>query len=151
MEKVKTCSKCKLDKPLEYFHKRLKSKDGRRCSCKYCRNEKYNYRRSVKGKIVSVYSDMKRRVTGMTNDPNYIGLPICTKDEFYYFSLSCPMYAKLFKEWEESGWQNEIKPYIDRIKPINGYVLDNIRWITFLDNVSKNVNDEDYIINGLPF
>ncbi len=33
---MKTCARCKLQKPLEDFHKAKRPKDGRRCYCKEC-------------------------------------------------------------------------------------------------------------------
>ena len=45
---TKTCCKCKLDKPLEDFHRSSKARDGRQNRCKPCRKgvdaEKYKSR-----------------------------------------------------------------------------------------------------------
>ncbi len=50
---MKTCTSCKVEKPLEDFYKRSSSKDGRQSSCKICRKAvdaesyiKYDHRRS---------------------------------------------------------------------------------------------------------
>lgn len=45
----KLCSKCKLPKEPEEFHKKSKNTDGLRRICKYCMR-KYNHNRYVKQK-----------------------------------------------------------------------------------------------------
>lgn len=40
-EIMKTCSKCKIEKPLESFHRQKDSKDGRSTICKECKKS-YN-------------------------------------------------------------------------------------------------------------
>ena len=38
---MKTCSKCKQEKPLDQFHRHRKEKDGRRSQCKVCRKARH--------------------------------------------------------------------------------------------------------------
>lgn len=48
---MKTCSKCKIEKPFEDFHKRKSSKDGLYSWCRNCtRITKNAYRKTAKGK-----------------------------------------------------------------------------------------------------
>jgi Zn finger protein HypA/HybF involved in hydrogenase expression len=41
MEELKRCSKCKISKPLNEFHKRKNSKDGHDHYCKECSNARH--------------------------------------------------------------------------------------------------------------
>ena len=103
-------------------------------------DKKYN--RTFKVKMVVVYADMKRRVNGNTRAPElYLGLPICTKEEFYEFTENDPIYIKLHEKWKESDYDYFYKPSIDRIIPEKGYVLSNIRWITEQDNKKRHKAD----------
>ena len=50
---MKICNKCKVEKPLEGFHKRIISRDGYTSKCKLCRcEEQRSYRRTPKGREV---------------------------------------------------------------------------------------------------
>lgn len=45
---MKTCSRCKEDKPLDEFHKSSRMKDGLQSSCKSCMAEAYTRSRKAK-------------------------------------------------------------------------------------------------------
>lgn len=45
---MKTCSRCKQDKPLDHFHKSSRMKDGVQSSCKSCMAESYTRSRKAK-------------------------------------------------------------------------------------------------------
>ena len=55
---MKTCSRCKQDKPLDEFHKSSRMKDGLQSSCKSCMAESYNRSRKQKQ---SHYQDVARQ------------------------------------------------------------------------------------------
>lgn len=149
MEKKK-CSVCEKEKLLIHFY------SGRKV-CKPCYKSKVkDYVRTREGKIKIIYKDMRQRILGNTGRTasNYIGLPICTKQEFYDFSLNDPIYNALFDKWEKSNWDDDYKPSLDRKIPSKGYVLSNIRWVCYKDNISRNINPEKYELNedgDLPF
>lgn len=44
---MKTCSRCKVEKPLEDFHRRARAKDGRETYCKDCRQSVNKEARAV--------------------------------------------------------------------------------------------------------
>jgi len=45
---MKTCSRCKTDKPLHHFHRSSRMKDGLQSSCKSCMAESYTRSRKAK-------------------------------------------------------------------------------------------------------
>lgn len=148
MEK-KVCKLCNIEKIITDFYK------GRN-QCKSCYKGKIkDYIRTKKGKVIIIYKDMKARVLGQTGRNDlYLGLPICDKEEFYEFSFNDPIFNALFDKWEQSNWDDDYKPSIDREIPSKGYVLSNIRWVCYRDNISRNIDSSKYELddNGdLPF
>ena len=53
---------------------------------------------------------------------------------------SDPEFIRLFKEWEESGYEYKLTPSIDRIDNSRGYDLDNIQFLTLSENSKKWIN-----------
>lgn len=147
---TKTCNVCGKDKLLKHFYPKRKT-------CKPCYKAKIRgYVHTKKGKVTIIYKDMKARVLGKTGRTStlYFGLPICKKEEFYEFSLNDPIFNALFDKWKESGWNDDYKPSIDREIPEKGYVLSNIRWVSYKDNISRNIDPEKYELTDdgdLPF
>jgi len=148
MEK-KICNVCGKDKFIIHFY------SGRK-TCKPCYKDKVrDYVHTKKGKVTIIYKDMKARVLGQTGRSDlYLGLDICSKDEFYEFSLNDPIFNALFDKWKKTNWDDEYKPSIDRIVPKDGYVLSNIRWVNYKDNISRNIDPSKYELTddgNLPF
>ena len=82
-------------------------------------------RRSVEGR-----STIKRKCTGRD---------ICTQQEFLnWCEETRPIFMKMHKEWEESGFKRKFIPSIDRIDNDGGYALDNIQWLTLSENSAKD-------------
>lgn len=148
MEKKK-CNVCNKDKLLIHFYPKRKT-------CKPCYKGKVrDYVHTKKGKVIIIYKDMKARILGQTGRSDlYLGLPICNKEDFYSFSLNDPIFNALFDKWKETGWNEDYKPSIDRKTPKDGYVLSNIRWVNYKDNISRNIDPDKYELNddgSLPF
>jgi hypothetical protein len=146
---TKKCNVCGKEKFLTHFYTNRKT-------CKPCYKDKVrDYVHTKKGKVTIIYKDMKARVLGQTGRSDlYLGLPICKKQEFYDFSLNDPIFNALFDKWKETGWDEEYKPSIDRKVPKEGYVLSNIRWVNYKDNISRNIDPDKYELNddgSLPF
>jgi hypothetical protein len=52
---MKKCSKCKVERKLEYFTKDSKHADGKKSKCKFCHAE-YDKERQRKKKLDNIYS-----------------------------------------------------------------------------------------------
>ena len=69
---------------------------------------------------------------------NYKGLPICSKEEFIEVAKNSQKLKELFDRWVESGNRLHIKPSVDRIDNAKGYTLDNIQFMTWMENTLKS-------------
>ena len=158
---MKKCIKCGVAKPLNNFHKGNNYKDGHRSDCKDC-SSKYHQLLYLKNKnrlqkyfkqrrylhrkhfiffIRRMFSHMQSRVRGhgKKNAPYgyYTNLPICDRNEFYRFAFRNWQLKYLYHSWVLSGYKLSLTPTPDRIVEDNGYVLDNIQFLSFSDNSKK--------------
>jgi hypothetical protein len=102
--------------------------------------------RTLPGKLSNTYTQMLMRVRGKNGarSVSYEGLPICTKQEFYEWSLKDSEFLRLYKEWRDANYPLAISPSIDRINPNFGYELWNMQWITQAENSRKGVIQHYY-------
>ena len=117
------------------------SKCGRRRAknkpCKHCnRNNKLNYKRTLKGIIRVRYSDMVRRI----DKKGWIPFDK-TSEEFYQAFKDDFRLHMIYDIWSQddkfSKWD---APSIDRIDASKPYSMDNIQWLRWEDNWLKGVN-----------
>jgi len=94
--------------------------------------------KTKQGYLSKTYATMKKRVTSI-NEPNYYGIDLLPKFDFYEFSKLDSSFIRLFNEYEKNGFKPRTGPSIDRIDPNMGYTLSNIRWITHSEN-SRNAS-----------
>lgn len=85
------------------------------------------------------WGEIKRRSTQKVPNREYIcfGQEFCTKEEFIERFLTDPKFLKLYKEWQESGFKRGLAPSIDRIDGNLGYCINNIHFITNIENAQK--------------
>jgi len=57
-------------------------------------------------------------------------IPIDSLKKFKRWSFNDPEYEKLFKVWEESGFEKALAPVVMRRIKKRGFVLDNLFWST---------------------
>ena len=151
---MKNCTKCNITKPLYEFSKSKVIKSGYKSTCKLCDNEylknnrvkknnstTHKYEKTFKGKLVRTYRNMLSRVTGVlkTKKHLYNGLDILNKESFYEWSINNNDYNSLYKNWKDNDYILILSPSIDRIDPLIGYTVENIRWVTHSEN-STNTN-----------
>lgn len=124
-----------MDRQLENLKQRKRRKLNNNKNTK-------KYEKTKKGFLVRCYRNMLSRVTGVTKNKNhlYLGLDILDKDKFYEYSLNNKDFNNLFLKWENSGYDRKLTPSIDRIDSNNGYLIDNIQWITFSENCKRGAN-----------
>lgn len=86
------------------------------------------------------YKHMLDRVRGYgTRSPHlYKGKGILPRDTFISWSLNNHYFHSLYNEYEAAGKPRELIPSVDRKDANKGYTLDNIKWITFEENYTKN-------------
>ena len=125
---MKICTSCK------------KEEVWRRSKCKPCDYKiSQAYERTPKGFLMRAYRNMLGRTRGLTSRSNHIykGLPICEKEEFYKWSMQPDSgFLELLENYRESGFERSLAPSVDRKDKHEGYLLDNMRWVTISQNVS---------------
>lgn len=86
-----------------------------------------------------VYRNMLSRVLGVQKREAqyYQGLPLLPKNVFYMWASGDSEFQQLWDEWQRSGLNRKLTPSIDRLDATQGYVLDNMQWLTNSRNSGK--------------
>ncbi len=110
----------------------------------YRKTEKYrliksnnlkNKRKSFDKKPVEMFRNIIKR---LRTHPNYKDKKVTfSKEEFVDFVLNNENYKRIFKEWEESGFELMLTPSVDRIDNKGNYSFGNIQIITLIENSTK--------------
>lgn len=114
---------------------RNKNKEKFRAIKKRCEDRcKYDFVKFVN----NMHRRMRHRIS---KEPNYVGLPICSKEEFVSFAIKNKRLKLLFDRWVESGNYLWLKPSVDRKINNLGYSIDNIQILTHYENTCKQTRD----------
>lgn len=94
------------------------------------------YEKTPKGFLMRTYRNMLSRVKGIQwkKAHLYKGLDILKKQQFYDWALADKEFNMLFKTWSENFFDRKITPSINRIDSSQGYILENMEWITHSEN-----------------
>lgn len=94
------------------------------------------YERTKYGKLMRIYRNMKSRIEGVQKQKAhlYVGKYLLPKDEFYQWAALSPEFHRLFREWEESGYDRKLAPTVDRVDSSVGYRTWNMQWVTHSEN-----------------
>lgn len=128
---MKICSKCKEPKDISEFQKDKSTSSGFRSSCKTCSySTAIEWNRSRKGIVCRLWHKHNARseIRGH-NKPNY------TKEWLFDFVLNHPEFENLYAAWVASDYNKMLAPSIDRINDRIGYTKENIRLVTFGENM----------------
>lgn len=94
------------------------------------------YERTKYGKLMRIYRNMKSRIEGVQWQKHhlYAGKYLLPKDEFYAWAVMSSDFHRLFREWEESGYERKLAPSVDRVDSSIGYRTWNMEWVTHSEN-----------------
>jgi len=132
MCKSKICTQCKIEKPLTEFQKNNGAKPSFRANCKECAYKKTRqWNRSPKGIAVRAYHKQIRnsKVRGH-------GAPEYTQEWLVDYMLNHPDFEKLYSNYVSSSYDKYCIPSIDRIDDNIGYTKENIRLVSFRENMT---------------
>lgn len=142
MDELVKCSKCLEFKPKNDFTRRLNRKSGRRSSCRLCSNLVSNaYKKSKNGLIRGIFVQQKRSSKKRSHP-----LPSYSIDEFINWFYSQDNFEDLYQKWVNSDYNKNLTPSVDRIDDLKPYSLENIRLVTWSENLKKSHADK---LNGV--
>lgn len=80
--------------------------------------------------LTTMYCGMQRRSIERN-------IPCLRREDFIQTALANQILKEMFDKWVSSGFDRKLKPTVDRIVPEKGYVIGNIQFLTFSENVIK--------------
>lgn len=137
---MKSCSQCKLVKPLDQFYQDKRASDGKTSECSECNKA---YKRSPEGLVKVMYNTQKRSSNHRKHIP-----PQYSYKELYLWVISQPNFNKLFMNWVNSSYSKMLVPSCDRLNDYLPYSLDNLRLVTWQENKDKFHKDQIDGINN---
>lgn len=110
---------------------KLRRRKNNNYSCK-------KYEKTKRGFVMRAYNNMIGRTEGRTKKSHlWAGKELIDRDTFYKWIFSKKKFHVLFSAWEMSGYNRKLTPSVDRIDSRKGYIIDNMRVVTFSENCSN--------------
>jgi hypothetical protein len=134
--KIGICIICEKEKPIHYVDK-----------CGTC-GKKIRIRTIPKVFLSKTYQNLKTRCTNkkLWCSKYYYGKNYCTRDEFINQFINDGTFLKLYKEWQESNYDYNLIPSIDRIDISEGYVIGNMQFLTQKKNAIKDKKTKQVLV-----
>lgn len=113
------------------WQREARLKNGNACTKKY--------EKTKKGFLVRMYRNMQSRTNGIQKKKAhlYLGIELLDRDLFYEWALKSNDFHDMFYVWEQSEYSRKLTPTVDRIDSSNGYLIENMQWLTHSDNSRK--------------
>lgn len=135
----KTCTICKIEKPLTEFHRNCKSPDGHLHQCKPCilKKNKTLYNTDLEYRLGKLWTTLLQRIGNKNGkNPSYASVQLqMTKNEFLTWGV--PKFAQFIKE------NPDAKPSIDRKNSDLHYSIDNLQILAWGENSKKRKNNKN--------
>ena len=134
---MKTCTDCGELKEFSDFDKNHRYLDGYKNQCKKCMRVKaLNRMRTKKGVCMGIYDNQKQTSKKRGHKP-----PEYTKNEFIAFMLDKKEFHRIYDIWVKNGYKREDIPSCDRLDDFKGYTFDNIRVVSWGENLQHQSDD----------
>jgi hypothetical protein len=137
--KTKTCTKCKIDKPLTEFTKDRARKDGlnyycRECTRTICAEAQARAYRQPKARAKRLWGAARRRAVQR-------GLPFTVTRERIQAAIEeghCEASGLPFDlDCQKVGIRNPYAPSLDRVVPELGYSDENVQVVVTIHNIAR--------------
>jgi hypothetical protein len=94
------------------------------------------YEKTVPGFLMRAYRNMASRAAGIQKPKAHLyrNCAVLPRADFYAWSHASDEFRRLFRIWQESGYDQRLTPSVDRRDSSGSYTLDNMRWITHSEN-----------------
>ena len=144
-DQLKKCASCNLDKESNNYTKDSSRNDNLSVYCKLCSKKRVeDYHKTKKGVCTQIYAAQRQS----SNRRGY-HIPAYSKNELTKWLLGYDLFNHLYEEWVDSGYLTPLKPSIDRIDDSKSYSFENIRLITWRENLMKQKDKEKVPVNQL--
>lgn len=133
---ARICKKCQKEKMIEDMHSTKNYKGERRYwfTCRDCYNNRCNaYHKTPAGLVAKIYNAQKRASKKRNMDA-----PAYSYQELLVWMQAQPNFKTLFDNWVASGFKSRQRPSIDRLDDYLPYFFENIRLVTWDENMFKN-------------
>lgn len=135
---MRKCCNCGLTKPLTEYSINRANASGTDYFCKTCKAlKKQTYYHSKEGVIQTILDSQKASCKKRGHIP-----PEYSKEELTQWIYSQETFEQLYSNWVKSNYDKYLKPSIDRLDDFKTYSIDNIRLVTFQENVAKAYSDK---------
>ena len=94
------------------------------------------YEKTRKGFLMRCYRNMQSRVTGVQKAKFHLykGKELLDRNDFYEWALKNDEFNVLFDYWTLNSYDRKLTPSVDRVNSSEGYVLENMEWVTHSEN-----------------
>lgn len=96
-------------------------------------------RKSFLVRPVMMFRSIEKRLHDVKKYPSYKSRKLLfNQQQFVKWALSNPDYIRIFKIWEQSGYNRALCPSVDRIDNAGNYEFGNIQILNLRDNGIKS-------------
>ena len=132
---MKKCTKCNI--LTDNFPKRKTGKNGLSSFCRACHNKILKiHHRTKKGLTCQIYNGQKSSSKRRNHK-----LPTYSMQELREWLFSQKKFHELYNNWKNSGYKKNLIPSVDRIDNDKGYSFDNIKLMTWRENMDNAHRD----------
>lgn len=135
--KMKKCRQCLELKSDDNFSPAERNKDGKNSYCKKCQCIRVTkYCKTKNGLISSIYRSQKQSSKTRNHKP-----PKYSLDELKYWALNQNIFHLLYNNWVNSNFDKWLRPSFDRNNSNHMYSLNNLKIMTWKENLNNNSMD----------
>jgi hypothetical protein len=159
---MKTCTVCKIEKPLsDYWNRKWKNKSGEfsrslRPDCKTCAGLRHKQKYTAElraGNPRILAGELINRMKDRTKKHGYEESVDFTTNEVVEIITNgkCSVTGYPFRlgTTGSNKCKNPFNPSPDRIDNTRGYSKDNVQWVVFIYNTMRNSFDEEDVLKFL--